>query len=121
MAWIFDQNKPIFVQIAAKIRNDIIRGVYAPNDQLPSVRQIASDMAVNPNTVQRALLLLQDEKLLYPRTTVGLFVTSDMQIIEAAKESIKRNTAKKLIQEALSVGITRDEIMHYVKEEITNE
>ena len=121
MAWIFDQNKPIFIQIAARIRNDIIRGVYKPDEQLPSVRQLAAEASVNPNTVQRAILLLQDEKLLYPRTTVGLFVTSDTQIIENAKENIKRGIAKNLIKDALSLGITADELIVYIKEEITNE
>ena len=121
MAWAFEPNKPIFIQIANKIRNDIICGVYGPDEQLPSVRQLASEAAVNPNTVQRAVLVLQEEKLLYPRTTVGLFVTSDAEIIEASKENIKRRTAKKLIEEALSVGITKDELIHYIKEETTNE
>ena len=121
MGWKFDQNKPMFLQIASRIRNDIILGVYKPDEQLPSVRQIASEAAVNPNTVQRAILMLQEEKLLYPRTTVGLFVTSDTAAIEAAKVEIKRTTAKKLIKEALAVGITADELIGFIKEETTSE
>ena len=52
MAWSFDRNTPVFVQIADRIRRDVISGIYPPGEKIPTVRQLAAIAAVNPNTVQ---------------------------------------------------------------------
>ena len=54
MAWSFDKHTPVYIQIADRIRSEIITGEYPPESQIPSVRQLAYMAAVNPNTVQRA-------------------------------------------------------------------
>lgn len=116
MGWKFEANTPVFVQIADKIRKDIILRVYKPGEQLPSVRQLAADAAVNPNTVQRAMLLLEGEGLLCPKATVGLFVTSDEEAIDAARSAIKHQTVQRLFKEVQAIGITPEELISIVKE-----
>ena len=86
MGWDFRSEEAVYSQIAAKLRKDILGGRYAPEEQIPSVRAIAYDAAVNPNTVQHALSLLEEEKLLETRGTAGKFVTGDRSVIEEARK-----------------------------------
>ena len=58
MPWNLDSDRPIFLQIIEKIQLDIVSGIYQPGDKLPSVRELAQEASVNPNTMQKALLLL---------------------------------------------------------------
>ncbi len=118
MAWNFNSREAIFLQMADKLRVKIILGEYAPDSQIPPVRQLAEEASVNPNTVQRSLALLEEEGLLYAKTTVGRFVTSDMERIAKAREKMRRSAVKKLIGEAAELGISGEELIVYIKEEI---
>ena len=118
MAWSFNNREAIFLQIADKLRVKITSGEYAPDSQIPSVRQLAEEASVNPNTVQRSLALLEEEGLLYAKTTVGRFVTSDMDRIAKAREEMRRIAVKRLIGEAAELGISGKELIDYIKEEI---
>ena len=71
----FDANKPIYLQIVDNIKDRIINGDYSPGEKLPSVRDFAAQMAVNPNTMQRALAQLESEGLIYTERTNGRFVS----------------------------------------------
>ena len=82
MSWIFSPNSPVFVQITEELKRKILTGEYPPDSQLPSVRTIAEQAGVNPNTVQRSLTLLEDQGLVVTRGTIGRFVTSDRQKIQ---------------------------------------
>ena len=121
MAWNFNNREPVFMQIANRLRADVVIGKYAADEQFPSVRQIACEAAVNPNTVQRALSALEGEGLLCSRGTVGRFVTSDTEIISAARERIRRDVVKSFLLEAKTLGINADELIKYIKEEEDNE
>ena len=59
MPWELDNDRPIYLQLMERIRHDIISGVYKPGDKIPSVRDLALDAAVNPNTMQKALAELE--------------------------------------------------------------
>lgn len=114
MSWSFDGNGAVFFQIAKKIRTDIVSGIYKPDEQLPSVRQLAFEAAVNPNTMQKALTVLENEGLLYCKGTAGRFITPDVQIIENARYNMKIDLVKKLISEAASLGIGTSELIEYI-------
>lgn len=120
MAWSFDRNTPVFVQIADRIRRDVISGIYPPGEKIPTVRQLAAIAAVNPNTVQRALTFLEEEGLIYTRTTLGRFVTEDEDVLKNARERTKKQTVKKLLCEANSLGISAAELIEFIKEETEN-
>ncbi|MBQ4556085.1 MAG: GntR family transcriptional regulator [Clostridia bacterium] len=117
MSWDFNSREAIFVQIANRLRCDIVCGKYPPDSQIPTVRQLAENAAVNPNTVQKALACLEDEGLLCAHTTVGRFVTSDVKLISAAKEKMRRDAVHRIVGEASALGISRDELIKYIKED----
>ena len=121
MEWIFDEKTPVFIQIASKVRNGITLGRYMPGEQIPTVRQLASEAAVNPNTVQKAMLLLEEEELLVSKATVGLFVTSDTSVIEAARQKEKKDTVQRLVSEARFIVITTEELIRIIKEDYISE
>ena len=118
MAWNFNQREPVFLQIVNRIRGDVICGVYSPDEQFPSVRQMASVAGVNPNTMQKALSMLEEEGVLYSKCTVGRFVTSDERILLDAKEKMRRKIVKDMLAEARILGITERELIKYLEEEV---
>lgn len=121
MAWSFNQREPVFLQIANKLRGDVIRGVYSPEEQFPSVRQLASVASVNPNTMQKALSLLEEEGILYNKGTVGRFVTMDEGVLSEAKDRMRREMVRNMLDEARTLGITEKELIKYIEEEAEQE
>ena len=77
MNYIFDNERPIYIQLVELIRIDIVSGKYEKGSKLPSVRELALTMKVNPNTMQKALVELENEKLIYTERTNGKYVTED--------------------------------------------
>ena len=77
MPWNLDDSRPIYLQLMEKIQQDIVSGTYRPGEKLPSVRELALDAAVNPNTMQKALSELERSGLVYSQRTSGRFITED--------------------------------------------
>lgn len=121
MAWQFNHTEAVFLQIARHLRGEILRGKYLPDQQIPSVRQLATEAAVNPNTMQKALTLLEEEDLLYTRGTVGRFVTADADVLHAARERMRREVVGHWLTEAKEMGISIEEAIHYMQEEESKE
>ncbi len=88
MAWSFSSDKPVYIQIAHRITASVLSGEYKAGEQIPTVRQLAMEAAVNPNTVQHAFLELEKEGIIVSQGTVGRYVTEDNAIIEEARERI---------------------------------
>lgn len=116
MAWKFDAETPVYLQIERKICADILSGRYPADSQLPSVRQFALEAAVNHNTVQKALGELESRGIVYSRGTVGRFVTGDTQVLELEHMRIKRRVIGDFLRDAVSLGITKQEIIDYLNE-----
>jgi GntR family transcriptional regulator len=93
---------PIYVQIVNQIKTGIAMGRLLPEDPLPSVRQLATELAVNPNTVARAYLDLEYEGIIYKRQGAGTFVSS--QGVEMSKNA-RRKVLSDLIERALVEGV----------------
>ena len=88
MTWELKNDRPIYAQLIEQIKLRIISGFYRPGERLPSVRDMAAEAAVNPNTMQRALSELERDGLLYTQRTSGRFITEDTGLIEAAKKAL---------------------------------
>ena len=88
MAWNFTADKPIYAQIVEIIKQDIFRGHYKAGDRLPSVRDLASEAAVNPNTMQRAFAQLEQEGLIETQRNMGRTVTADQSILDSCREAM---------------------------------
>ena len=81
--WELDSNRPIYLQIAEKIELEICSGVYQPGDKIPSVRELAQEVGVNPNTMQRALAELERKQIIVTFRTSGRTVTEEKGRIQA--------------------------------------
>ncbi|MGN1030546.1 MAG: GntR family transcriptional regulator [Butyricicoccaceae bacterium] len=88
MEWKLTDDRPIYLQLVEHITQMIVSGEYAPASRLPSVRDLASDAGVNPNTMQRALSELERTGLLFSQRTAGRFITEDAELIAAVREQL---------------------------------
>lgn len=88
MPWDFADNLPIYAQLVDRLKQRIVTGEYPPGGKLPSVRELATEAAVNPNTVQRAFSELESSGLIYTLRTSGKYVTDDESAIEDAKQQL---------------------------------
>ncbi len=116
MAWQFHQRAPVYLQLVSRIRGDILNGKYKADEQVPPVRQLAFEAAVNPNTMQKAYAELEKEGLLYARSTAGRYVTSDTEVLRRARETMHREALTHLVCEAEALGITKDEIITFIQQ-----
>jgi len=117
MAWDFNNTQAVYLQISERLRKDIVNGKYPPDSQIPSVRQLAFEASVNPNTMQKALSTLESEGIIYSKGTIGRFVTSDKAIIEKAKEQLRASFVKRILSEAKSIDINTDQLIEYITKE----
>ena len=117
MSWTFQGGLPVYQQIASAIRSDIIGGKYPPASQFPSVRQLAFEAAVNPNTMQRALIQLEQEGLLLAKGTVGRFVTEDPALLEKARNNTAKDLTEAFWKNCKQMGFSKEEIICLLSEQ----
>lgn len=111
MAWTLDSDRPIFLQIVERIQMDIISGRYAPGQRLPSVRDLAAEAAVNPNTMQRAFMELERIGLVYSVRTNGRYITEDTTMIEELKNSVAKEKINEFLTAMQGLGYKNEEIL----------
>lgn len=121
MAWHFTSRAPVYLQIVSRIRADILGGVYQADEQIPSVRQLAYEAGVNPNTMQRAFSVLETEELFVTRGTVGRFITTDTAVLDKARETLQHETIARLVEEAQAVGISPDELIAGIRAHVQSQ
>lgn len=115
MAWILTSDRPIFLQIVERIQLDIVSGVYNPGEKLPSVRDLANEAAVNPNTMQKAFQELERSGLVYAVRTSGRFITEDVNMIEALKSNLAAEKINEFLKNMKQIGFGDDEILALMK------
>ena len=118
MAWQFDSGRPIYTQLLERIRLLIISGQYPAGSKLPSVRDLASESSVNPNTMQRALTELERSGLIYSQRTSGRFVTEDEELM---KESIGQEKILTFFREMEQLGYEAEEIIELIHKIISHD
>ncbi|MBO5556628.1 MAG: GntR family transcriptional regulator [Oscillospiraceae bacterium] len=117
MDWNFRNDLPIYSQLVEQIRLAVVAGEYPPGARLASVRDLAMEAGVNPNTMQRALQELEREGILYSQRTAGRFVTEDTAVIDRAKQSLAREQIR-LFREAMHrLGYSREQALALLREE----
>lgn len=107
------QNMPIYMQIMQKVREAVASGELAPGARMQSVRELAGEFAVNPNTMQRALNELEREGLLQSERTSGRFVTKDAAQIDALRRRIAEEAALRFRRELERLGFDEKEMMDF--------
>ena len=121
MLWLFSGDAPIYSQLIEQIKVGIVSGVFPPGERLPSVRDLATEAGVNPNTMQRALTELERDGLVYSQRTAGRFVTEDNTMINQAKRSLAERHVKTFLEAMLRLGFQKDEIIDLISKELGEE
>ena len=104
-----DDSRPIWVQLADDFRRRIVSGQWPPGTKVPSVRELAADTGVNPNTVQRALGALDGEGLTATERTAGRFVTTRASVIDSVRRDLASGATDAYIDTLTAIGIDLDQ------------
>lgn len=115
MKFEFDNNIPIYIQIVEQLKIYIISGKFNPGDRMPSVRDLAFQTKVNPNTMQKALSELENLGLIYTERTNGKFVTTDKKLIIKYRDEYANNLSKQYFSNMKNIGINEKEAIEYLK------
>lgn len=116
MEYVFDNERPIYIQLVEMIRIDIVSGKFKKGQKLPSVRELALMLKVNPNTMQKALVELEDEKLIYTERTNGKYVTKDEKLIEKIKKQLAQEKVNNYLNSMKNIGISYESAVKYLQE-----
>lgn len=112
---VFNNSVPIYLQIVSEIKKQIVSGKLISGERIPSVRELALTYKVNPNTMQKALIELEENGLIKTERTNGKFVTEDENIINKIKNDYADNLTQNYLSEMISLGITKQEIKERIK------
>ena len=116
MKWQIDNNRPVYIQLVEQLKVKIISGEIELDSKLDSVRSLAADAMVNPNTMQKALAELEREGFVYSKITSGRFVTDNKELIENERKNLVKDNVKKTLDTLINLGYTNEEILNLVEE-----
>ena len=111
MAWQFSSNRPIYQQIVDEIELRILNGTYEKGMRLPSVRDLAMEAAVNPNTMQRALAELEEMGLVTTQRNTGRTVTTDESAVSRARDAKADLLVETFLMQMKALGLSRKEVL----------
>lgn len=114
MNFEFDKNTPIYLQIEEQIKINIITNKYKPGDKLPSVREFALILKINPNTINRALLELEEQGFIKTYRTSGKYITEEKEIIELEKQKYKKLLLNDFLKQVKKINMTKQEIIDLI-------
>ena len=117
MKWQFSNDAPIYAQLIEQIKVGIVSGAFPPGERLPSVRDLATEAGVDPNTMQRALAELERDGLVYSQRTAGRFVTEDQTMIEAAKRGLAEGHIQTFLAAMRRLGYGKEDILNLLRQE----
>jgi len=115
MDFNFEMDRPIYIQLVEQLKSYIILGKLQPGSRIPSVREFAMQAKVNPNTMQKALMELEEDGLIYTERTNGKFVTENKELIEKVKKDLANQITSKYIESMKNLGISKQEITKYLE------
>lgn len=117
MEWTFRSDQPIYSQLSNHLKAAIVTGYFTPGQRLPSVRDIAMEAGVNPNTVQRSLAELERDGLVFSQRTSGRFVTEDPEKIRSVRETMAKEVIRDFLKAMRKLGIDRHETIAFLEKE----
>ena len=115
MPWVFKDGIPIYQQIEEVLKLRIASGAYTPGEKLPSVRDLAAEATVNPNTMQRALSEMERDGLLYSERTSGRFVTTDEKVLKDMKEKLVEVAVGEMFAKLSRLGLSKEEALEFIR------
>ena len=111
MSWEFQDHLPIYAQLMDTLKRRIITGRYLPGEKLPSVRELAAEAGINPNTVQRAFSELEREGLIYTQRATGKYVTGNADEIKSARQALAKTQVAEFLSNMQSLGYSVGDVI----------
>ncbi|MET3634267.1 GntR family transcriptional regulator [Streptococcus sp. SGI.013] len=111
MVWKFDEKSPIYLQIADRIKLQIISQELVAGDQLPTVRELAELAGVNPNTMQRAFAHLEQDGMVFSNRTAGRYVTENQDLIARERHRVAEAELDAFVSKMGKIGFSKHEII----------
>jgi GntR family transcriptional regulator len=107
MSWVLDSGRSIYLQIVERIELEIVSGKYKPGDKVPSVRELAVEAGVNPNTMQKAMVELERYGLVHSERTSGRFITEDENMITEIRKDLAKKQILEFMERMKKMGFKR--------------
>ena len=111
MSWVLDSGRPIYLQIVERLELSIVSGQFKPGDKVPSVRELAVEAGVNPNTMQKAMVELERQGLVHSERTSGRFITEDEAMITQVREEWAKKQIQEFMERMNKMGFDGEEIV----------
>lgn len=121
MKWEFRDDRPIYTQLIEQIQIQIISGNYPAGSKLPSVRDLATEASVNPNTMQKALSELERSGLVYSQRTAGRFITEDQAMISQIKTKLATEKIEEFLEQMTMLGYSKQEAIALISKILKEE
>jgi DNA-binding transcriptional regulator YhcF (GntR family) len=121
MRWVFENGLPIYLQMITSLKEMIANGTYPPGSRMPSVRELAMEAGVNPNTVQRAFAELERDGLLHTERTNGRKVSEDRKVLDELKASLAEEAVDDMVRRLKKLGMSGREIADLAAERAEQE
>ena len=121
MEWSIRNDLPIYSQLMEQIKLALVSGGFSPGERLPSVRDLAAEAGVNPNTMQRALQELEREGLVYTQRTAGRFVTEEVEKIAGVKRDLAARQVRDFLEAMEKLGFQGGELLALIRENMKEE
>jgi len=118
MNWDLTGDRPIWLQLTEQIRLRIVAGEYRAGERLPSVRDLAAEAAVNPNTMQKALTELERTGLVYSQRTSGRFITQDEGMIRSIKQQLAEEQTSDFLARMAELGFSGEETLKIMENQV---
>lgn len=116
MEWKLTGDRPIWLQLKEQITQRIVTGVYPMGGRLPTVRDLATEAGVNPNTMQRALSELENDGLAVTNRTAGRLVTTDASVVEKVRDALASKCIMDFYDGMDQLGFSREEARRKLEE-----
>jgi GntR family transcriptional regulator len=116
--WDINTERPVYIQLIEQIQASIVSGYFKSSDKLPSVRDLAAEASVNPNTMQKALSELERSGLIFSNRTSGRYITSDLALIKKLKSQYAKSTIIEFLDKMKQLGFEQEEVLSIVTETI---
>jgi GntR family transcriptional regulator len=121
LKWEFRDDRPIYTQLIEQIQIQIISGNYPAGSKLPSVRDLATEASVNPNTMQKALSELERSGLVYSQRTAGRFITEDQAMISQIKTKLATEKIEEFLEQMTMLGYSKQEAIALISKILKEE
>ena len=115
MPWNLNADSPIYLQLVERIQMDIVSGFYQPGGKLPSVRDLAAEASVNPNTMQKAFAELERSGLIVTQRTNGRTVTEDSEMINMIRRQLAQEYVTGFFTKMKELGFKNEEIVAIIE------